>query len=343
MHRFPEVKHNTNRRSREGAGVQELGAGVVMGDILQVNWRYNPVARIGMEEGSQYKLRMARSRKGDQEGEPRSRRGDQKGRRRIKTGGKKMSKYRRNTANARERTRMGEINTAFEKLKEKIPLPSVGLGRQKCEKLTKINMLHIAINYIRTLEDILENGEEDVDICPEKLIKNPFLMQDEEEEKDNQSYSPLSLLKREDSSSPDSGIQENEDPECPDWTALSSTLDLSQVTGGGADSRGLQEPKIITLQNPPLLPGAFRLNFPPEIVTKSKPVVLTSRTSPVPPAPPAPPAPPLLLLQCKTSLLCSHFREEEDDLFSEISGNLDSSFTSLGGIDFSYDDPFKAF
>ena len=34
-----------------------------------------------------------------------------------------MSKYRRKTANLRERQRMGEINTAFDKLREKIPTP----------------------------------------------------------------------------------------------------------------------------------------------------------------------------------------------------------------------------
>jgi len=36
-----------------------------------------------------------------------------------------MSKYRRKTANLRERERMGEINCAFEHLKEKIPTPLV--------------------------------------------------------------------------------------------------------------------------------------------------------------------------------------------------------------------------
>merc|ERR1712141_73695 len=36
-----------------------------------------------------------------------------------------MSKYRRKTANLRERERMGEINNAFEHLKEKIPTPLV--------------------------------------------------------------------------------------------------------------------------------------------------------------------------------------------------------------------------
>merc|ERR1711910_83852 len=76
-----------------------------------------------------------------------------------------MSKYRRKTANLRERERMGEINTAFEHLKEKIPTPLVvsdatikpcsNERRNRCEKMTKINVLHIAINYIRALESIL--------------------------------------------------------------------------------------------------------------------------------------------------------------------------------------------
>ena len=34
-----------------------------------------------------------------------------------------MSKYRRKTANLRERQRMGEINNAFERLRTKIPTP----------------------------------------------------------------------------------------------------------------------------------------------------------------------------------------------------------------------------
>ena len=137
---------------------------------------------------------------------------------------------------------MGEINVAFEKLKEKIPLPSVGLGRQKCEKLTKINLLHIAINYIRTLEDILESGEEGVDIYPEKLILNPFQPEDMDlpgdlyggEDHSTSAYSPPPPCRTSQkspsctsgSSSPDSGIQEDSDIEFPDWTELSSTLDL---------------------------------------------------------------------------------------------------------------------
>ena len=51
-----------------------------------------------------------------------------------------MSKYRRKTANLRERMRMGEINVAFENLRDKLPNPMAQAGKAKCEKLTKINI-----------------------------------------------------------------------------------------------------------------------------------------------------------------------------------------------------------
>ena len=56
-------------------------------------------------------------------------------------------RYRRKEANARERQRQGEINTGFDKLREKIPHPGPSNG--KCEKLRKIDILHVAIEYIR--------------------------------------------------------------------------------------------------------------------------------------------------------------------------------------------------
>ena len=68
-----------------------------------------------------------------------------------------MSKYRRREANARERQRQGEINKGFEYLRDKIPSPVLNKG--KCEKLRKIDVLHVAISYIRALENILESGE----------------------------------------------------------------------------------------------------------------------------------------------------------------------------------------
>lgn len=69
-----------------------------------------------------------------------------------------MSKYRRKTANLRERQRMGEINNAFERLRDRIPNPVLS-GRGKCEKLTKINILHVTINYIRAMESLLATGD----------------------------------------------------------------------------------------------------------------------------------------------------------------------------------------
>ena len=40
-----------------------------------------------------------------------------------------LSKYRRKTANLRERLRMGEINVAFEKLRDKLPNPMAQAGK----------------------------------------------------------------------------------------------------------------------------------------------------------------------------------------------------------------------
>ena len=83
-----------------------------------------------------------------------------------------MSKYRRKTANLRERLRMGEINTAFEYLREKLPNP-VQSSKGKCEKLTKINILHVAINYIRAMENLLETGDSGIRSFSE-MTKNPL-------------------------------------------------------------------------------------------------------------------------------------------------------------------------
>lgn len=67
-----------------------------------------------------------------------------------------LSKYRRKTANARERSRMREINCAFEHLRQCVPVSITGVETpSNNEKLTKITTLRLAMKYIRILSEIL--------------------------------------------------------------------------------------------------------------------------------------------------------------------------------------------
>lgn len=68
-----------------------------------------------------------------------------------------LSKYRRKTANARERNRMREINQAFETLRRVIPHMQAAQVPGANEKLTKITTLRLAMKYISTLSAAL-NG-----------------------------------------------------------------------------------------------------------------------------------------------------------------------------------------
>lgn len=72
-----------------------------------------------------------------------------------------LSKYRRKTANARERSRMREINTAFEALRKAVPhlqqcAPAVAAANN--EKLTKITTLRLAMKYISALSSALRDN-----------------------------------------------------------------------------------------------------------------------------------------------------------------------------------------
>ena len=68
-----------------------------------------------------------------------------------------LSKYRRKTANARERLRMKEINDAFSTLRK--VLPPIHTRRTILSSMTKITTLRLAVAYIRALSEILdENG-----------------------------------------------------------------------------------------------------------------------------------------------------------------------------------------
>lgn len=68
-----------------------------------------------------------------------------------------LSKYRRKTANARERGRMREINEAFESLRRVIP--HVNVEECSSEKLTKITTLRLAMKYISALDNALHDQE----------------------------------------------------------------------------------------------------------------------------------------------------------------------------------------
>ncbi|XP_053608517.1 twist-related protein-like [Plodia interpunctella] len=104
-----------------------------------------------MPEHDTYQLRprAARSR------EPRTRRTPQP-----------LSKYRRKTANARERSRMREINRAFEALRRAVPAAAITGAPVPCEKLTKITTLRLAMRYISALSATLRESSPEGDSTP---------------------------------------------------------------------------------------------------------------------------------------------------------------------------------
>ena len=65
-----------------------------------------------------------------------------------------LSKYRRKTANTRERERMQEVNDAFDKLRHCIP------NAKHIQKLTKITTLKLALTYIDNLQHLLGYDDE---------------------------------------------------------------------------------------------------------------------------------------------------------------------------------------
>lgn len=80
-----------------------------------------------------------------------------------------LSKYRRKTANARERSRMREINDAFESLRKALPHYNIS-NEPPNEKTTKIMTLRLAMKYISALN--LALGQGDLDSDGESLISD---------------------------------------------------------------------------------------------------------------------------------------------------------------------------
>lgn len=92
-----------------------------------------------------------------------------KSKRRAKQKPPPLSKYRRKTANARERSRMREINEAFEALRRVIPHLSTATDSHN-EKLTKITTLRLAMKYITALNQVLQ--EPDLESDGESLLSD---------------------------------------------------------------------------------------------------------------------------------------------------------------------------
>ncbi|XP_055643183.1 helix-loop-helix protein delilah [Toxorhynchites rutilus septentrionalis] len=123
------------------------------------------------KKDEKYSLRQRQSRRSTQTTKQQEKKSSAK--EKPKTKAAPLSKYRRKTANARERTRMREINSAFETLRKAVPVavagtsgnsspvssPSQTGGAGANEKLTKITTLRLAMKYIRILRDILDNTD----------------------------------------------------------------------------------------------------------------------------------------------------------------------------------------
>ncbi|XP_044748605.1 helix-loop-helix protein delilah-like [Coccinella septempunctata] len=90
--------------------------------------------------------------------------GSKKSKKSVKQKSAPLSKYRRKTANARERNRMREINQAFETLRSIIPHGQVQETSAANEKLTKITTLRLAMRYISALSSALNCGDKDVNL-----------------------------------------------------------------------------------------------------------------------------------------------------------------------------------
>ncbi|KAH8383526.1 hypothetical protein KR009_009150 [Drosophila setifemur] len=101
----------------------------------------------------------------------------------AKTKAPPLSKYRRKTANARERTRMREINTAFETLRHCVPQAITGEDAgNTCEKLTKITTLRLAMKYITMLSESMQDPSyesEFIDECLEESANREALLDSE--------------------------------------------------------------------------------------------------------------------------------------------------------------------
>ncbi|CAM1314087.1 NEUROG1 (predicted) [Pycnogonum litorale] len=117
----------------------------------------------------------------------------------------KVKRVRRMKANDRERNRMHSLNTALDRLREVLPTFS------EESKLTKIETLRMAHNYIWALTETLKIGSgENMPKMKIKLASEAPIPTDQERLSDDPSEFPMS--------SPGSAYS----PETPSWSSMSS-------------------------------------------------------------------------------------------------------------------------
>ena len=114
-------------------------------------YRLRPRKRCGVSEEEEEEVWTKRRRKGSSKSAP-------------------LSKYRRKTANARERSRMREINEAFDTLRRAVPVCGDG-----AERLTKISTLRLAMSYIAALSEALAQADHCPSPLQEEVDFDPFV------------------------------------------------------------------------------------------------------------------------------------------------------------------------
>ncbi|CAL4158697.1 unnamed protein product [Meganyctiphanes norvegica] len=90
-----------------------------------------------------------------------------------------LSKYRRKTANARERDRMKAVNVAFESLRRVLPESVEQQQGVPANTTTKITTLRLAVNYIQALTKVLENPQQQQQQQHEYTRENVIIKQEQ--------------------------------------------------------------------------------------------------------------------------------------------------------------------
>ena len=88
---------------------------------------------------------------------------------------------------------------------KQIPNPVLS-GRGKCEKLTKINILHVTINYIRAMENLLTTGNSGVNSYSE-MVRNPIRPDEWEDNPKHKKFEACDMSDLTDSSSSSSSAK----------------------------------------------------------------------------------------------------------------------------------------